>query len=472
MIEAVTQTGAGGVLHLVWEFPPVIYGGLGRHAEELTRAQHRDGWDVTVVTAAEDVTDPTRRVPIGRRTRRDIVVLRARRPPPRTPWTDLHGAARELDDAMAAAALAHLEELTATGAALPTVVHAHDWIGSRAARTVAARIGAGLVLTVHATEYGRRRGEIEPEVDGGAPAAVHALEREAVAAADLVIVCSAAMRVEVCEVLGADPQLVRVVPNAVDAEAWRSGPAAVRAARRHWLTEESGLLIAAAGRIEWEKGFSTVLRSLPDLRRVHPNLRFVLAGRGSYSPQLAELAAELEVTDLLALPGWLARRDLAALYAAADVVVVPSRYEPSGLVAREAQAAGATVVATRVGGLVETVQDGETGVLMDVGDVHGLRDTISLLAAHPSRGRRMAQAGTAAVRSVTWPDVAAGTTAVYAEAARTAATWRTPRPDVDLRQPTVTLPAEPVVTQSLFWKSTPSRGRARWSAPQAREGRA
>jgi glycogen(starch) synthase len=410
------------VLHLVWEFPPVIYGGLARHAEELTRAQHRDGWDVTVVTAAEDVTDPTRRVPIGRRRRRDILVLRARRPLPRASWTDLLGAARELDDAMAAAALAQVEELAAAGTAAPTVVHAHDWIGSRAARTVAAAIGARSVLTVHATEYGRRRGEIDPEVDGGVPAAVHALECEAVASVDAVIVCSAAMRTEVCEVLGADPRRVQVIPNAVDAAAWRAGPAAVRAARRHWLAQESGLLIAAAGRIEWEKGFSTVIRTLPDLRRVHPQVRFVLAGRGSYSGQLTELAAELEVTDLLVRPGWLARRDLAALYAAADLVVVPSRYEPSGLVAREAQAAGATVVATRVGGLVETVQDGSTGVLIDVGDVHGLRDTISLLAAHPSRARRLAQAGTAAVRAVTWPDVATATAAVYAPVPASAGT--------------------------------------------------
>jgi glycogen(starch) synthase len=404
---------AGSVLHLVWEFPPVIYGGLARHAEELTRAQHRAGWDVTVVTAAEDVTDPQRRVSIGRRLRRDILVLRARRPMPRTPWTDLLGAARELDDAMAVAALHHLDELTDAGRPLPTVVHAHDWIGARAARTVAARLGVRSVLTVHATEHGRRHGAIGPEVDGGVPAAVHALEREAVAAADAVIVCSEAMRTEVVVALGADPARVTLVPNAVDAEAWRAGPAAVRAARRHWLTQESDLLIAAAGRIEWEKGFSTIIRSLPDLRRVHPGVRLVLAGRGSYTRTLIDLAAELDVSDLLVLPGWLARRDLAALYAAADLVVVPSRYEPSGLVAREAQAAGATVIVTRTGGLVEAVQDETTGLLMDVGDVHGLRDLISLLAAHPSRGRRLARAGAAAVRTVTWADVTAATAAVY-----------------------------------------------------------
>src|SRR3954452_14898592 len=140
------QARSTSVMHLVWEFPPVIYGGLGRHAEELTRGQHRQGWDVTVVTAAEDVTDPGRRVPIGRRLRRDIVVLRARRPLPRTPWSDLLAAARELDDAMATAALAHLDDLAAAGAALPTVVHAHDWIGSRGGRTVGAPGGGRRVV--------------------------------------------------------------------------------------------------------------------------------------------------------------------------------------------------------------------------------------------------------------------------------------------------------------------------------------
>jgi glycogen(starch) synthase len=362
------------------------------------------------VTAAEDVTDPGRRVPTGIQLRRGVRVLRGRRPMPRLPWTELLGAASQLDDALAAAALAHLED---PATLLPSVVHAHDWIGARAARAVAARAGARMVLTVHATEHGRRQGAIGPEVDAGQPAAVHALEREAVEAADDVIVCSAAMRAEVCDVLDADPRRIHVVPNAVDAASWRSGPAAVRAARRHWAGRGGGPLIAVAGRMEWEKGFSTVIRALPYLRRVHPQIRLVLAGRGSYQPQLATLADELEVSDLLVFPGWLARGDLAALYAAADVVVVPSRYEPSGLVAREAQAAGATVVSTRTGGLVEAVSDDDTGLLIEVGDVHGLRDTISLLTAHPGRARRLAQAGTQAVQSLTWADVASTTLDVY-----------------------------------------------------------
>jgi glycogen(starch) synthase len=411
MTDAESGTGTERVLHVVWEYPPVIYGGLARHAEELARAQRRAGWEVCVLTAAEDVTNPGRRVPPGIRLRRDVRVLRVRRPAPRVPWTDLLGAADQLDHALAEAALA---QFATPGSVLPAIVHAHDWIGARAARTVARRIGAKLVLTVHATEYGRRQGSIGPELDGGRPAAVHERECEAVAAADALIVCSTAMRAEVCQALGANPADVHVVPNAVDAAAWRAGPAAVRAARQHWLGPAAGPLIAAAGRIEWDKGFSTVVRALPSLRRVHPQLRLVLAGRGSDTARLIALADELEVRDLLTLPGWLAGRDLAALYAAADVLVVPSRYEPSGLVAREAQAAGATVVSTRVGGLAEAVIDGVSGLLIDVGDVDGLHDTVSLLVSQPARARRLAQAGATAVRTLTWADVADRTTQVYA----------------------------------------------------------
>ncbi|MFI7587835.1 glycosyltransferase family 4 protein [Spongisporangium articulatum] len=430
-------TAKGRVLHVVWEYPPVIYGGLARHAEALTRAQADAGWDVHVLTAAEDVTQPERRVPGGTTHRRGITVHRARRRRPRTGWDDLLTAAGELEDA-----------LLATGTALMdgvSVVHAHDWIGARAAAVLARRAGVPLVVTVHATEWGRHAGRIGPtDREAGDPAStetalVHALERQAVVAAAAVIVCSNAMRDEVVAVLDADPARVHVVPNAVDADAWRCGRASVREARRYWLTgatvggarpdvgenpraagrpgaptgTEDGPLIVAAGRLEWEKGFSTLIRAMPSLRKQFPGLRVVLAGRGGYAGRLCELAADLGVLDSLVMPGWLAGRDLAALYAASDAVVVPSRYEPSGLVAREAQAAGATVVTTDVGGLADAVVPGRTGERVKVGDVHGLHDTLAQLVRDPVRAHGLADAGRVAVQSLTWPDVAARTLALY-----------------------------------------------------------
>jgi glycogen(starch) synthase len=394
------------VLHVVWEFPPVIYGGLARHAEQLARAQHAAGTPVSVVTAAEDVTNPVRRIAAGRATRRGIAVIRAKRQLPRLPWTDLLGAAAQLDDAMAEAGRRYAK------AQPPGVVHAHDWIGARAGRRIADLAGARFVLTIHATEWGRRQGHIDVDHDA-VPRAVHELERRAVRTADAVIVCSRAMRDEVCRILDARPEIVTVVPNAVDAGAWRSRPGQVRAARERWLGGSDGPLIAAAGRLEWEKGFSTLIRALPDVREAYPGVRAVLAGRGSYARDLAALAADLRVDDVIVMPGWLGRRDLGTLYAAADAVVVPSRYEPSGLVAREAQAAGGTVIATRIGGLSEAVEDDVSGRLIGVGDVHGLRDLLVSLAHDPEHARRLAAAGAAAARRLNWAQVAVLTERVY-----------------------------------------------------------
>ncbi len=204
----------------------------------------------------------------------------------------------------------------------------------------------------------------------------------------------------------------------------------MRAARRHWTRSPGGtgtttapppgeLLVVAAGRIEWEKGFSTLVRAIPGLRGAAGPVHVVIAGRGTEAPRLQALAAELGVTDCLDLPGWLSRRDLAALYAAADAVVVPSRYEPSGLVAREAQAAGASVVVTGVGGLAETVRHGETGLVIGVGDVHGLRDAVLRLVADPTGARAMGRAAAAGVKGWTWADAATATAAVYRDAAET-----------------------------------------------------
>ena len=397
------------VLHVVWEYPPVMYGGLARHAEALALAQHAAGHEVTVVTAAEDVTDPDRKVPAAVRLRRDVRVHRARRAAPRLPWSDLLGAATQLSDALTAGGLAE------AAARAPDVVHAHDWTAARAGRAIADAAGVPLVLTVHATEYGRRLGRVDPAVEGGVPATIHGIERAAVTGADAVLVCSRAMRLEVREVLGANPDRVAVIPNAVNVAAWRCGAAAVRAARRHWLGEaaDDGLLIAAAGRLEWEKGFSTLLRAVPDLIAAGRRPRVVLAGRGSDAPRLEGLAEQLDIAGVVTMPGWLSRRDLAALYSAADVVAVPSRYEPYGLVAREAQAAGAAVVAAAVGGLLETVRDGVDGLLIGVGDVHGLRDRVLALTADPQLGRRLGAAAAREVEDWTWGGVAAATGEIY-----------------------------------------------------------
>jgi glycogen(starch) synthase len=264
-----------------------------------------------------------------------------------------------------------------------------------------------LVLTLHATEHGRRFGRLDEPVHR----AVHAAERAAVASADRVVVCSTAMREEAVA-HGARSGAVHVVPGGVDLDRWQVEPAVVAAARRRW-TAGADHLVVAAGRLEWEKGFSTLLRASTALLARQPATRVVLAGEGSYEQPLIALASELGVADRLVLPGKLGTTELAALFVAADVVVVPSRYEPFGLVALEAQAAGAPVVVTRTGGLADLVDDGVTGRVIDPGDVDRLSEVLDQLLGDPLLRQRLADAGRMSASARGWPSVAATLLEVY-----------------------------------------------------------
>jgi glycogen synthase len=390
--------------HLAWEYPPLVHGGLGRHVEALTAAQRAAGLDVGVLTCRDDVTGATAPMPpahelVGRRGGRgglDVARVGLGRA-----WTDVVADAAAWQDAVVERALAG----TPTG--VPDVLHAHDWMVADAAARLSRTLQVPWVLTVHATEHGRRQGRLDQPVHR----AVHAAEQRAAAGADRVIVCSRAMRAEVTDVLGADPSSVVVVPGAVDAAAWSADDDTLANARRRWRSHD-GPLVAAAGRLEWEKGFTTLLRALPALRDRRPTLRTVIAGAGSYRHALEALLTDLGGLPV-ELPGRLDRPELAGLMAVADVVVVPSRYEPFGLVALEAMAAGTCVVVTATGGLAEQVEDDVTGRVTGVGDVDGLAATLGELLDDRVLRDRLARAGRNAAQHHTWSAVALRTLTVY-----------------------------------------------------------
>jgi glycogen(starch) synthase len=391
------------VWHLAWEYPPLVHGGLGRHVEALTAAQLATGLVVGVLTCRDDVTGLTSRMPAahepaGQLTGSGLEVVRVGLG---RAWTHVVADAAAWQEAVVEAALA------GTPAEVPDVLHAHDWMVADAAARLSRTLAVPWVLTMHATEHGRRQGRLDQPVHR----AVHAAEQRAVSAADRVIVCSRAMRVEVTDLLGADPSSVEVVPGAVDAAAWSPAGTALDVARRRWRPD-AGPLVVAAGRLEWEKGFTTLLRALPALRPRHPSLRTVVAGAGSYRPALEALLADLGGLPV-ELSGRLDQPELAALMAVADVVVVPSRYEPFGLVAAEAMAAGTCVVVTATGGLAEQVEDDVTGRVTGVGDVDGLAATLSELLEDRALRDRLARAGRLAAQGRPWSAVAERTLAVY-----------------------------------------------------------
>jgi glycogen(starch) synthase len=398
------------VLHVSWEYPPVVYGGLGDLLATLAQAQAAQGHQVGVLALGHDVTTGA---PLDGGAADGVRVLRV--PVPGAPdgsWDgqDLLRAA----GALPASAVDVARSLPAADG--DVVVHSHDWMTADAGRAVADATGARWVHAVHASEFGRRHGRLDGEV----PRLVHARERAAVQAftssggrrPDVVLVHSEAMRTEVVGVLGADPSRVRVVPAAVDAGRWVAPPADVERARALWAADGAPLVVCA-GRLEWEKGVSTVLRALPAVVRRHARVRLVVAGSGSYEPELRALADEVGVADRVTWTGRLAHEPLRALLALASAVAVTSRYEPFGLVARQAQAAGAAVVVTDVGGLADAVEHDVTGLRVAPGDVDDLATQLGRLLADPRRAAALGEAGRAVAQAFSPDDMAREVLAAY-----------------------------------------------------------
>lgn len=389
------------VLMLSWEYPPVVVGGLGRHVHALAEALAAGGHDVTVVSrhaenaAMDEVHNGVR-------------VIRAPEDPPLFPFeTELLAWTMAFNHALTRAALRVAEEVA------PQVVHAHDWLVAHAAATLKHHLGAPLVTTVHATEAGRHQGWLPGPINR----AIHSVEWWLTYEARRVISCSSYMRWEVTRLFDLPPDKVDVIPNGVALDRWPSEPRRVAAARAQ--VAGSGPLVLYAGRLVYEKGVHDLLRAMPKLRRRHPGIRLVIAGTGPHDSALRDLARSLRLGRSVRFAGFVGEEDLAALAAAADCAVVPSIYEPFGLVALEAAAAGTPLVVADVGGLREFVEHGITGLRFTPGDHAGLADTVSALLCDEVLARRMARAARTVVqRDYAWPRIADQVAATYERAGR------------------------------------------------------
>ena len=356
------------ICHLSWEYPPVVYGGLGRHVHAIAVEQARAGHDVVVIShigiEAEESGVDTRSVD---QVIEGVRVVRVNRDAPAVSFSaqTLLGWVGGLTSAMARAAFSIARESPID------VLHAHDWLTAHAASIVRGGLGATgqrvpWVHTIHATEAGRHQGWLPGDLSH----AIHSIEGWSVHSADAVIVCSQHMRWEVERLFGyADPV---VIPNGVDVSS-----ILVDIKQRDEIRARYGnCLIVHTGRLEWEKGAHTLIEALPRLRRSFPDVQCVIAGRGSRSDALVELARRKRVASRVHIRGWLAEPELRALVAAADVAVVPSLYEPFGIVALEAAAVKTPVVAARVGGLTEFLDDDRHGFGFKPGDPLSLADAV------------------------------------------------------------------------------------------------
>lgn len=395
------------VLLVSWEYPPVVVGGLGRHVHHLATALADAGHEVVVLSRKPTGTDPSTHPSTDDVVEGVRVVAAAQDPHEFDFGTDMMAWVMAMGHAMVRAGLgirAHGRRAGRTWR--PDVVHAHDWLVAHPAIALAEHFDVPLVSTVHATEAGRHSGW----VSGRISRQVHAVESWLVHESDSLITCSHSMGDEIEELFGPGLVETRVIRNGIDVGRW---PFAERRTRR------GPAELLYLGRLEYEKGVHDVIAALPRIRRTHPGTTLTVAGDGTQQDWLLEQVRKHKVAKAVRFVGRVDHGQLVELLHRADAAVLPSHYEPFGIVALEAAATGAPLVTSDVGGLGEAVIDGETGVSFPPRDIAALARAVRSVLDDPAAAQRMALAARERLTSdFDWGTVATETAQVYDAAKR------------------------------------------------------
>ncbi|MFN8090124.1 MAG: glycosyltransferase family 4 protein [Mycobacterium sp.] len=389
------------ILMVSWEYPPVVIGGLGRHVHHLATAIAAQGHEVVVLARRPTDTDPSTH-PTTDTVVEGVRVLAAAQDPHEFSFgTDMMAWTLAMGHAMIRAGLV----LQAEGW-VPEVVHAHDWLVAHPAIALAELFDAPIVSTMHATEAGRHSGW----VSGNLSRQVHAVESWLARESDTLITCSASMADEITELFGPGLAEITVIRNGIDSTSWPFAP-------RQRRTGPAELLYL--GRLEYEKGIHDAIAALPRIRRTHPGTSLTIAGDGTQQDWLVEVARKHRVLKAIRFVGRVDHDELLRLLHRADAAVLPSHYEPFGIVALEAAAAGTPLVTSNAGGLGEAVISGVTGLSHPPRDVAALAAAVRNVLDDPAAAQQRAVAARERLTAeFGWSHIAAETADVYLAAKR------------------------------------------------------
>jgi glycogen(starch) synthase len=385
------------VLILSWEYPPLIEGGLARHVRKLAENLVAQDVEVHVLARGREESPAEEEVD-------GVMIHRVREPERPRELTEFVTWIEHMNADMLAAGVEVGDEHDFD------VVHGHDWLVAVAGDHLAKRFRCPLVVTIHATEYGRHQGWVEEHPQSY----IHGVERWMANRAERVITCSSYMREHVSDIYGLEEERISVIPNGIDPS--ELVPVDDLEALRARFAEADEKLVLLVGRLVYEKGFQLALEALPGLIERLGNVRFLVAGSGTAEHDLKEQARELGLDRHGAFLGWIGDDTLHSLYRIADLTVVPSIYEPFGLVALEAMASGCPCIVADTGGLREIVPSNErVGLRFNGGDPEHLAVMVERLLTDEELRDRLVAEASEHVLSFDWGDVARQAAIVYDE---------------------------------------------------------
>ncbi|MCS1351547.1 1,4-alpha-glucan branching protein domain-containing protein [Mechercharimyces sp. CAU 1602] len=359
------------VMILCWEFPPRFVGGMGTAVYQLARHLIKQQIEVHMITY-EVKEAPTYEKVEGIHVHRVQTVdedqIEA------VDHLQFYHWIFQLNVAM----MRKAEQLLRAGLQID-VIHAHEWLTFFVAEELSTRLRLPLLYTYHGIQHVYDRIMGSPNLTY-----VHNIEKSASVHSSMLAVCSQYMKEELIQGFSVSPTKVRVIPNGVVMP--RSPTKEERKedmeARKRYA-EEKEKIILYVGRMTPHKGVQGLIEASPYIVNRFPHTKFILVGKGSETDSLKERVAALGVEEKVMFLGHVDELEKERLYRCADVFVLPSFYEPFGIVVLEAMAHRVPVIVSHTGGLKEIVKHRVNGLTVITGHVESLFDQICEVLQQP-----------------------------------------------------------------------------------------
>jgi glycosyltransferase involved in cell wall biosynthesis len=274
------------------------------------------------------------------------------------------------------------------------IIHAHDWLTYPAGIAAKAVSGKPLVIHVHATDFDRSGGSVNP--------GVFEIEKRGMEIADKIIAVSNLTRNTVIEKYGIDPNKVVTVYNAVEPMERING-----AEFRKPLKEK---IVTFLGRITLQKGPEYFIEAASKVLKKSPNVRFVMAGSGDMFPRMIKRAASLGITDRFHFTGFLKGQDVNQMFSISDLYVMPSVSEPFGISPLEAMQSNVPVIISHQSGVSEILRH---AIKIDFWDIDAMADAIYGILHYNALSETFKKYGKAEVDNLKWENSAIRVKEVY-----------------------------------------------------------
>ncbi|OCW92619.1 4-alpha-glucanotransferase [Macellibacteroides sp. HH-ZS] len=264
------------------------------------------------------------------------------------------------------------------------VIHAHDWLTYPAGIHAKQISGKPMVIHVHATDYDRSRGNVNPEV--------YAIEKNGMDFADHIITVSNLTRNTVIEKYHQDPSKVTTVHNAVE-------PLSQDIVSIQDKRGVKDKVVTFLGRITMQKGPEYFVEAAAKVLEKADNVRFVMAGSGDMMNQMVRLAASRNISDRFHFTGFMKGKQVYEVLKSSDVYVMPSVSEPFGISPLEAMQCGVPSIISKQSGCAEIL---DYAVKVDYWDIEAMADAIYGIITYPAMYQFLKEEGKREVDNIKW----------------------------------------------------------------------